>query len=260
MRIALAQTHIKWEDKNENYIITARLVREAKDSGADMVCFPEMSFTGFSMNIQLTGEKNQETISVMRDLAQKNEIGIGFGWVCLQGEKAKNHYSVVDQYGNLLSDYAKIHPFSYGSESGYFEGGDKLVQFEFGGYHFSNFICYDLRFPEIFQIASRQADIIIVPANWPKAREEHWKTLLKARAIENQSYILGINCVGTIGGLDYSGCSMAVSPNGEVLTILENSIGLLYVDIDSDTCELRHSFPVKNDRKWELYCRLNDEV
>lgn len=257
MKIALAQTCIEWENKQENYNIADEYAYVARKSGADIIFFPEMSFTGFSMNVQVTGEKNDQTVEKMREFAKKNSINIGFGWVHLSGEKATNHYSVVDSNGNLISDYCKIHPFSYGNESQYYEGGDKIVNYKLFGYNFSNFICYDLRFPEIFQIASKRSEIIVVPANWPKKREEHWKTLLKARAIENQCYILGVNCVGNMNGAEYSGCSMAVSPNGDILTTLENSMGIIYVKIEENVQDIRNSFPVKNDRKWELYNKLS---
>ncbi len=257
MKVALAQTHIECENKKENYNRAEKVVFTAQKAGADIVYFPEMSFTGFSMNIQVTGEKNNKTVDTMSILAQKYAIFIGFGWVCLDGERATNHYSVVSSNGEVISDYSKIHPFSYGDESKYFDGGNKIDKYKILEYTFSNFICYDLRFPEIFQIASRQSEIIVVPANWPKAREEHWKTLLRARAIENQCYILGVNCVGNMNEIEYSGCSMAVSPNGDILSMLENSEGIIYVDIISDVQNVRRLFPVKNDRKWELYNELN---
>lgn len=257
MKIALAQTNIEWENKQENFKIANDFANNAKKSGADMIFFPEMSFTGFSMNIQVTGERDNETIEKMCTIAKSNNIVIGFGWVSLDGEKARNHYSVVDSSGNLISDYTKIHPFSYGKESQFFERGEKIIGYELLGYCFSTFICYDLRFPEIFQIASKNSEIIVIPANWPKARDVHWKALLKARAIENQSYILGINCVGNIGGVEYNGNSMAVSPNGDILTRIENSVGMIFVTIEKEALDIRKTFPVKNDRKWELYNELN---
>lgn len=120
-------------------------------------------------------------------------------------------------------------------------------------------LCYDLRFPEIFQIASKKADVILVPANWPEARTEHWKCLLRARAIENQVYIFGINCVGKNNGLNYSGHSCIIDPNGKVLEELSDREGVLSFELKNDVKKIRDGFPVKRDRREDLYSRLYKE-
>ena len=134
------------------------------------------------------------------------------------------------------------------------------VQASSTGQYPAPLICYDLRFPEIFQIVSEQAKVIPVIASWPTARREHWMTLLKARAIENQCFILGVNRSGEGGGLSYIGDSMAVSPTGEVLAHVEGGNGLTIVDIDPNEADAyRKSFPVKADRKPALYHALWEE-
>lgn len=213
-----------------------------------------MSLTGFSMNIQMTAEDDsKETVKKIEKLCKKEGIAVGIGWTKSGKEKAENHYTVVNREGNVYSDYVKIHPFSYAGETDYFQVGNEISYFEMGGYIWSTYICYDLGFPEILQIASRQADIIVVPANWPEKREEHWKALLKARTIENQCYILGINCVGVVGNISYSGYTSAYSPDGICLDGLANEEGLIYVELMREKLEMRNSFPVKKDRKWKFY-------
>ncbi len=253
MRIALAQTHIIWEDKTANEKRASEYVIQAADLGAKAVFFPEMSLTGFSMNIEATAEKNEDAIHKFCQKAVKNHIAIGIGWTKQAGELAENHYSIIGAEGTVISDYVKIHPFSYAGENQFFVSGNKITYFALGNYTWSSFICYDLRFPELFQIASQTAEVIVVPANWPQKRKEHWKCLLSARAIENQCYVLAINCVGQINGIEYSGNSCGISPNGEVLGELEGEPGLITIDLQADINKLRKSFPVKSDRKWDFY-------
>lgn len=257
-RIAIAQTNIIWEDKKANLTIAEQYIIEAKNNGAAYVFFPEMSFTGFSMNTDITSESDGYTKEFVSKLALKHHIGIGFGWV-ERNELAYNHYSIVNDEGVIISDYKKIHPFSYADEDRYFSAGDKLTFFSIFNITWSTFICYDLRFPEIFQIASKKSDIIIVPANWPERRTNHWVTLLKARAIENQVYIIAVNCYGdNIGGIKYCGNSCVINPNGDVLLSCENE-GLYFWDMTNDVKNYRDSFPFKKDRREELYYKLLEE-
>ena len=160
MRIMLCQTHIIWEDKEANIAKLAGLMQVAKSQAVDLVCLPEMSFTGFSMHTDLTMDMEpHETVSRIRELAVKYETAVAFGYVTgaipqdddMNGgrdRRAYNHYGVVDAHGVLLEDYIKIHPFSYSGEDRYFEGGDRLSHFDFMGFHIGLAICYDLRFPE----------------------------------------------------------------------------------------------------------------
>lgn len=259
IKIALAQTQIVWEDKERNYGIAEKRIREAVSRKAEAVFFPEMSFTGFSMNTDATKERSGRTIQRMRALAQQYHVSVGFGWVkdctgvC---GKCENHYTVVDSAGNVLSDYAKIHPFSYSGEDLRFQGGSSLTHFVLNGIPCSNFICYDLRFPEIFQAVSGKAHVIIVSANWPAKRREHWKALLRARAIENQVYILAVNCVGETGGVAYTGDSCVIDPDGNIRAELSGNEDLIMMELTDDVERFRGEFPVKQDRREAFYARL----
>lgn len=248
MKIALCQMNIAWEDKQENYLKAEKFISDMSENGNELILFPEMSFTGFSMNTEATKENDEKTVYVMKSYSKRYGIAIGFGWVKDCGEKSENHYTVVNKDGEVISDYAKIHPFSYSGEDKKFQGGDKLTLFDIDGITFSNFICYDLRFPEIFQMVSGKADVIIIPANWPKARSEHWKCLLRARAIENQVYILAVNCVGSVGETIYSGDSCIINPDGIVLTQISGVEGCLAWSLHDDVQDYRNKFPIKKDR------------
>ena len=252
MKIALCQFNIRYEEKKENLVRAEDFIQQAASQQADLILFPEMSFTGFSMNTKLTGEEGEETLEQMRKLARREGIAIGFGWV--KGKTlAENHYTIVDDKGEMLEDYVKIHPFSYSGEDNYFVKGSRPGSFSYKGISFGVSICYDLRFPELYQHLSKEAHVILVPANWPERRRLHWKTLLQARAIENQVYMIGINCCGTQGDLYYSGNSGAVNARGEVLFEIEDREELRIFELADDVSAYREEFPVKADRRPNLY-------
>ena len=249
MKVCLAQTRIIWEEKEENLNSAETYIIDAKKNNVDVILFPEMSFTGFSMNAPKTGEENRYTFDRISKLAKEKEIIVGFGWVRKKGDICENVYSIVDERGQLISEYAKIHPFSYSGEDQYFVGGDKIVIYRIKNIPFSTFICYDLRFPEIFRTVSESVHMIILPACWPSKRSEHWKTLLRARAIENQVYIFAVNCQGDIGELYYSGDSCIINPNGEILHCLSDKRGAIICNVEDDVDQFRNSFPVLKDKK-----------
>lgn len=258
MKLALCQLEIIWEDKKKTFDLCSRFMEEAAQRGADLILFPEMSLTGFSMDIEKTKESKQETAALFAEHARLCHIAAGFGFVSAREDKAQNHYMIVDDRGKLLADYCKIHPFSYGGEDRYFVAGEKLALCRYKDFTIGISICYDLRFPELYQLLSRQAELIVVPANWPEARREHWNCLLQARAIENQSYIAGINCVGKMGGKAYSGDSGVIHPLGTICGKCGEQQELLIVEIDNDVHTYRESFPVKKDRKEALYQKLGE--
>ena len=249
MKVALAQTNIIWEDKEANLFQAESLISDAAKDSTDIRFFPEMSFTGFSMNTQVTGEKNRYAVDRISNIAKQGRIAVGFGWVRWHGDICENVYTILDPSGNPVSEYVKMHPFSYSSEDDYFVGGNKVVVADYKGVPFSTFICYDLRFPEIFRAVAKEAHVIVVPACWPAKRAEHWKALLKARAIENQVYILGINCQGNIGGLYYSGDSCVITPNGDVAVSMSGECGLLTYNLVDNVDDYRNGFPVLKDMK-----------
>lgn len=263
MRIALAQTAPLWEAKYENFERAERFLKEAKECGVEFVLFPEMSMTGFSMHPEKIGETKEkpETLQYFAGKAVEYGLTIGIGYVEYREPKSYNRYAIVSPDGAILTDYRKIHPFTFGTESVHYTGGDALSFCKVGDWTVSPFICYDLRFPEIFSLASEKAELIVVPANWPEDRIEHFQTLLKARAIENQCYIAGINRVGHARTLTYSGDSLIVDPLGRELAHGGREEELLVADLDLDMLrKYRETFPAKLDRKPELYRKLAYDV
>ena len=260
MKIALGQIDMVWEEKEQSFQKAEQMIKEAAKKRADVILFPEMAFTGFSMNIEKIAEPEQDSLTrqQMERFARQYHVAIGYGWVA-QGkkadQKAKNCFTLLDKEGKDLAQYTKIHPFSYGKEDQYYQKGKEIVTVPFLGRTIGLFICYDLRFPEVFSIAAKKADIMFVIAEWPASRRDHWKTLLRARAIETQSYVVGVNCTGTHDGLEYSGDSMAVDAIGNVLGCLEEKEGVLICDLDDKAWILRGKFQTAKDRQEDFYMK-----
>lgn len=255
LRIGLFQSNIHWEDKQYNYERLEKILQEPSAQNVDCVFLPEMSFTGFSMNVQSVAENDEATIRIMSDYAKKHHVVLGFGWTgCRTDQIFENHYTIVDDEGKVLSDYVKSHPFF--SEQGIFTAGDSLTYCQVKGVGTANVICYDLRFPELFRNMDPGAHMVLVPAQWPASRREHWKTLLKARAIENQVYIIGINGVGSIGGVDYAGDSCVIDPDGNLIFEAPSEEGLYIVEFFDETEEYRKKFPVLKDKRNQFYAGL----
>lgn len=235
------------------------MVENAYKDKVDIIIFPEMSMTGFSLNTNNIAEDfvNSETIQFFKNIAIKYNMYIGFGVVIKDNDKALNKFIIIDYNGDIIANYDKIHPFSFGDETKFYNSGNKIEFCKIKDVITTPFICYDLRFPEIFQYASTKSEIIFVIANWPKSRIEHWKVLLKARAIENQCFIVAVNRIGEGNGIIYNGNSMIVNPYGEIIACSQENEGILATEIDTYiVTKYRDEFKLKLDRKNDFYVKL----
>ncbi len=255
MKVGLTQMDIAWENKEKNMEKAGKLMEQAAGQGVELLVFPEMTLTGFTMNTALAGEEMlfSPTLQFFKDASRQYRMAIAFGFVEDFGTEYYNKFIIVSE-GRILYDYDKIHPFNFGEEGKHYIGGHAVKTASLGDLKVSGFVCYDLRFPEIFQAVSGQADLILVIANWPKERILHWETLLRARAIENQCYIVGVNRIGKGNGLEYTESSMAFDPFGERLTKAHSKAELMVINVEKDTVNrIRKQFPFREDRKPELY-------
>lgn len=253
MIIALGQIDIIWEDMKRNMVKVERFAKKAKSLGAKVILFPEMSLTGFSMNVKKIASNDIQKWA--QYVSRKYEIFLGIGYVTLKDGKGLNNYSIISPTGTVCS-YSKIHLFSPGGENEHYVSGKDIVTCDILDVRITPFICYDLRFPYIFFLASENTDVFVIPANWPEKRKNHWVTLLKARAIENQCYVLGINRVGRDPKTNYSGDTIAIDPFGEEIGKLSYIEGLLFVNVDQGKVkEVREKFPVFKDRRINLCCK-----
>jgi predicted amidohydrolase len=182
------------------------------------------------------------------------------------GGKARNRALVFDPDGNEIARYDKLHPFSYGKEAERFEGGDSVCAFDWHAQgrtmRVSPLICYDLRFPEAFRacrgLAGGGAEMFVVIANWPAERAEHWRALLRARAIENQAFVVGVNRSGDDPFLAYAGGSVVFDPRGEVVAEAGGAEGAIRAEIDvSRVREWRGAFRAWDDARPGLLPRID---
>ena len=256
MKIATVSLDQIWEDKEANLMLCEEYIKVASGESVDLVIFPEMTLTGFSTNITQIAESDSssETIEKFRSLVLRYSIAIIFGVVIKDGDKALNRLVFIDKNGIILAKYSKIHPFSFSGEDRYFNAGDRLETVEFLGAKIGFTICYDLRFPELYTALAKECDIIVNIANWPSKRVEHWNTLLKARAIENQLFIVGVNRTGKdANNLEYVESSRVLNANGESLEA-KSIKNMKIFDINTSwTKEFKNNFNTTRDRKIEFY-------
>lgn len=257
MKISLAQMNIVWEKSLINMKKCESFIKDAHDKNSELILFPEMTLTGFTMNISSLDLNEEFILDWIKGQAIKYDINIGLGFGIKNKDKAENKYVIISRFGELLSSYTKIHPFTYGKENLFYSKGKEVVVCNINNVNISTFICYDLRFPEIFQAASKKAQLITVGASWPQERLEHWYTLLKARAIENQCFVAGINRCGEGGSLYYTGSSVIISPSGEFLNDIIEGEGLITIEVDFNLInKVKSSFDIKKDRQDKLYSEL----
>ena len=148
MKIAIAQTEICFEEPEKNLRTAESWIEQAAQEGADAIFFPEMSFTGFSMHVEKVAAYANPIRQTMCRLAAQEHIAVGYGWTsCKPGGKGENHYTILGKSGEVLSDYVKIHPFSYGGEEQFYDSGTEIVHTVLEDFPVSTLICYDLRFP-----------------------------------------------------------------------------------------------------------------
>jgi predicted amidohydrolase len=262
MIIALVSLDQKWLDKKNNFSRCEALVDEASKHGAELVVFPEMTLTGFSMDMTVVAEseKESDTLSLFGELARTAGVTIVFGacLIDLETGNPRNQFCLALPDGSSAAIYAKIHPFSFAGEDKVLELGSENVVVSVGALRFGASICYDLRFPEMYSAMSASCNSAIVIANWPAKRIAHWKTLLTARAIENQFYAFGVNRIGTDGnGLIYEKSTLAISPEGYLLTPIfsGDELDIFNIDIDS-VARYREEFPTVRDKRYPLYLKF----
>ncbi|MEZ5165516.1 MAG: nitrilase-related carbon-nitrogen hydrolase [Acidimicrobiales bacterium] len=209
-----------WEDPPANFARLTPRIRAAADDGARMVVLTEMWSTGFSMNPAVVAEPpDGPTATFMRETAARTGAWIvGSFPEHTDGHDRPTNRLLMAGPGGEDHRYSKIHPFTFSGEDEHYAAGRDRLTVTVEGIRITPVVCYDLRFTDLFWDAAADTDLYLVPANWPASRGLHWSTLLRARAIENQAYVIGVNRVGTAGRLDYRGDSCIVDPLGEAVT------------------------------------------
>ncbi|MDF1741858.1 MAG: carbon-nitrogen family hydrolase [Verrucomicrobiales bacterium] len=251
------QTNTAWEAPVANFGALSEMVDARAGTGSiegSLLFFPELCSCGFSMNTdEVCEEADGPSCTFFSDLARRHRCFViaGIASKVEGSSRGANEAVCFQPDGSELSRYRKVHPFPLAAEGDHYLAGDDVVIFEINGWKIAPFICYDLRFPELFRIAAaRGAEVFPVIANWPAPRVEHWLTLLKARAIENQAYVLGVNRCGSDPNLNYSGNSLIVGPMGEEIAKAGAEEACLSVSLERGSFdEWRAAFPALGGMK-----------
>jgi predicted amidohydrolase len=251
VKVAAVQHDISWHDPVGTRQQLAPLIAQAAAAGARLTVLTEMFATGFSMEPELIAEpEGGETEQFLHDQARQHGTWL-VGSIAQLGAdgRARNNALLVSPDG-AVHRYAKIHPFSYAQEHEHYAAGTQHLTVDVDGLRVSVFVCYDLRFANEFWTLAGDTDLYVVPANWPQQRREHWRALLRARAIENQAYVVGVNRVGTVGDQRYVGDSAIIDPQGQVLAEAAYSEAVLVADVDAhEVSRVRKRFPFLQDRR-----------
>jgi omega-amidase len=223
MKIAVAQISCSLGDPEANLLKVRDFSRAAKEAGAELIVFPEMIDTGYSMPVirSRANQWNNGFVAGLQEIARKLSIAIVAGVSERVGSSIYNSQILVDAEGDISAKYRKTHLYAVApvEEQTCFAPGDTFATFALGGLHFGFSICYDLRFPEMYRkLATKQkVSAFIVSSAWPFPRVEHFRTLAMARAIENQSYVIASNRVGKDDDLWFCGSSAIIDPRGVVI-------------------------------------------
>ena len=259
IKVLLVQNAPQIGQKEQNLIDIKKMLEPYNGEKFDLVILPELFAVGWHPDSFVKNAEtldNSPTLNFLKSVAEKfNSFVIGGSFVLKEDDNVfRNACPIINREGELIDYYSKIHLFSHFvyNEGKYLTRGEKglLVKTDFGNIGIS--ICYDIRFPELFRAyAYEGADLLVEVAAWPKYRQNHWETLSKARAIENQSFMISVSQSGHIMDEEWNlGHSMVVAPYGEVLlqTGFESCTQVVEIDLE-DARKLKKDFPILKDRK-----------
>ncbi|MCY4009516.1 MAG: carbon-nitrogen family hydrolase [Anaerolineaceae bacterium] len=258
--VSLAQMTIAHGDLAANHASAQGLAREAADRGSDLFLLPELWSSGYDLERAdaLASEYPGGSFAVMREIAQREQMTVVGSVLEAQPQGIANCAAAFAADGALLGRYRKLHLFRLLDEDRYLIEGDETKILELGWCRAGLQICYDLRFPELSrQYALAGADLLLFPAEWPAVRVEHWRALLRARAIENQCFVLACNGAGMSGSLEIGGHSAIINPWGERLAEGGSEATLLTAELDlTAVSQAREIIPVYQDRREDVYGSL----
>ena len=248
LKISVFQFDLAWEDIVANRAKIDRML-EQMPKDTDVVFLPEMFSTGFTMNVSQVAETmSGETIEWLKQQSREHRVALCGSLIIQDADKYYNRLVFIKPSGTVFH-YDKRHLFAMGNEDGYFQAGSKRLIVEYEGWRICPLICYDLRFP-VWSRNRNEYDVLVYCANWPESRKDVWNTLLKARAIENQSFVIGVNRVGVDGNqISYSGNSQLIDAKGRLVASGDESAeSIIFAEFSSkELADFRIKFPVLND-------------
>jgi predicted amidohydrolase len=255
MNAICIQLDIVWSDPQANRQALAGLLTSADIEPGDMLVLPEMFSTGFSMDPTALAEPpDGPTATFLSRTADQLGVYLLGGLAARHGDTFRNEAVLFGPDGSVMGRYWKMHPFSPSGEADHYTPGDKAVVIAAGEFQLAPAICYDLRFPELFRgAAAGGADLMAVIANWPAKRADHWACLLRARAIENQAYVVGVNRCGTDPNHTYAGRSAIIDPQGNTLAHAGDDQCVIGAPLDPEAPNRwRDQFPALRDIRRDL--------
>ncbi|MGC8743102.1 MAG: carbon-nitrogen family hydrolase [Verrucomicrobiia bacterium] len=253
LKVYAVQLDIIWKDATANIEKLKQTIDEVKPKPGSLVVLPEMFCSGFSMDVEAVCQRyDSPIVNELGKVTQQYKICLIAGVpVKGRGKKGSNMALGFSPQGKLIYQVAKIHSFSPAGEEKYYQSGNEVRLFNHRGWKISTFICYDLRFPEIFRAATfAGAQILLLIANWPRERASHWIPLLQTRAIENLAYVVGVNRCGNSPSHHYDGNSVIIDPWGKIIAQADDKESVISADLSLDYVKrIRKEFPALNDRK-----------
>ena len=257
LQISLIQMDVYLGQPQENFERAAAFVGEAVHLGSDLALLPELWTSGYALEhaAELASPLGEGTFQRMASLAREYAIALGGSSLELDSRKVYNTFVLYDSNGSLLATYRKVHLFRLMDEHLWLSPGGTLVNASLPWGRTGLAICYDLRFPEMFRrYAAEGALLVLMPAEWPASRLEAWRTLLRARAIENQLFMAGVNRVGESRGEIFGGASAVIDPQGRAITEGGDQEALFTAELDLEEVErTRKRIPILQDRRLDLY-------
>ena len=251
--VALGEYDIGWHDPAGSLRRADELVAIAAGEGARLVALPEMALTGFTMDAAQAVTLDSAPMDALRAIARRRATWLVAGAALREEGDASvprltNVALAIDPAGSIVAVHRKRRLFAYGGEDAHYRAGSTDTVVDVDGVRLALFVCYELRFPELFGPVAEQCDAMVVIANWPAARRAHWDLLLRARAVESQCAVIGVNRTGSGGGIEYDGGSAAWGPWGDTLeTTVADGVRLACVDA-GEVARVRERYPFLRDR------------
>ena len=261
MKIAAAQIACTLGDISANVHKMREFAERAKNAGAELVVFPEMADTGYAMRVirEAANPWSEGAVPELQKIARTLSLAIISGLSEKEGDAIYNSQVVIDSSGAIVAKYRKTHLFAPIEEDKCCTPGDALVSLDFASLKLGLTICYDLRFPEIYRslALAQGANLFVISSAWPFPRIEHQRVLARARAIENQSYLVLANRVGKDDGVSFCGSSVVIDPYGVVVAAASaDREELVVAEVSSEVLEaVRARMPVFTHRRPALYER-----
>lgn len=251
MKVSVVQHDIVWEDPEATRAHVRPMIAKAAADGARLIVLTEMFATGFSMRPERIAEdEGGPNEQFLQACAAEHDAYVVASIAQRGADGRYRNNAIVAAPDGTVRRYAKIHPFTYSGEHEHYEAGNEHLSVTVDGVRMSVFVCYDLRFADEFWVLAQCTDLYVIVANWPEPRRDHWRVLLRARAIENQAYVVGVNRVGSGKGIAYTGDSAIISPLGETLVECPEEEGVASADIDTATVSgTRTTLPFLGDRR-----------